>query len=56
VRDVVERNGHLQVPSLLWYEMGNGILAALRRGRVDEHAWQEASSLMERLPFVTDPE
>jgi predicted nucleic acid-binding protein len=45
VRDVIERNGQLQVRSIFWYEMGNGILTAVRRGRVDERAWQETSSL-----------
>ena len=54
VREVVVNNGQILVPSLFWYELGNGMLSAERARGIGETAWEQASALLGRLPLVTD--
>jgi len=47
--------GHrLLVPPLFWYEVGNSILFAERRGRLDEYAVARVVADLARLPIDTD--
>jgi len=52
--ELVARNGQIFVPSLFWYELGNGILSAGRTGRIDEAASGETTAYFGRLPIVTE--
>lgn len=53
VEDTVAVNGQLFVPAVFWYELGNGLLNAERRNRMEHGAVVEAGRLFSRLPIVT---
>ena len=53
LRDVVENSGQVIVPALFWYELGNAMLSAQRRGRISAESSQEAAILVDQLPIVT---
>ena len=55
-RELIAQNGQIHVPSLFWYELGNGLLAAERSGRIDEQQSGDAVAVFDRLPIVTDSE
>lgn len=52
--EVVEGNGQVYVPALFWYELGNGILSAVRVDRTSSSTADRAAQLFGRLPLVTD--
>lgn len=51
--DTIERNGQILVPSLFWFEVGNGILVAERRGRISPEVSSRADHYLSQLPIVT---
>ena len=53
LRGTIAVNGQVFVPALFWYELGNGLLAAQRTGRITAHAASAAVSSFNRLPFIT---
>ena len=52
-RDLVECNGQAHVPALFWFEVGNGLVAAERRNRIDLSQSDAAGRFLSQLPFVT---
>ena len=53
LRGTISVNGQVFVPALFWYELGNGLLAAQRTGRITARAISAAVSGFNRLPIVT---
>ena len=53
LRGTIAVNGQVFVPALFWYELGNGLLAAQRTGRITYQATSAAVSGFNRLPVVT---
>ena len=54
VTEVITAGQCIHVPSLFWYEAGNGLVAAGRRGRVSEDAVRAALRDLRDLPFAVD--
>lgn len=55
-RDQLSKNDSLWVPSLWWYEISNGLLAALKRQRITEAECVRLLELLNALPLRTDDE
>jgi len=51
---VLERGDELRVPVLWWYEVGNALAAARRRGRITAADHQRLLELYRALPIRTD--
>jgi predicted nucleic acid-binding protein len=49
-------NGQIFVPGLFWYELGNALLTAERKNRIDRPSNTTAISGFARLPIVTHQE
>jgi predicted nucleic acid-binding protein len=56
VREVLDGNGQVFVPSLFWYELGNSLLIAQRRSRITPAELEGAHELLRQLPIVTNAE
>jgi len=51
--DTICHNGQIFVPSLFWFEVGNGMLMAERRNRISAADSSTADQYLSQLPIVT---
>ena len=56
LNDTISINGQIFVPGLFWYELGNALLMAERKNRIDRPSITTAMSSFARLPIVTHQE
>lgn len=52
--DIIVRNGQVLVPSLFWYEVMNGLIVAVRRGRISTTDLRTVEADISRLPLSPD--
>jgi predicted nucleic acid-binding protein len=52
--DIIARNGQVLVPPLFWYEVMNGLLMAVRRGRISSEDLRAIEADFYRLPLSPD--
>ncbi len=54
IRSLLAVNGQIFVPSLFWYEVGNTLLIAKRKKRIDSDELLGIEYDLTQLPIVTD--
>ncbi|MBU8913979.1 MAG: type II toxin-antitoxin system VapC family toxin [Spirochaetales bacterium] len=54
VAQAIDAGRRFLVPPLFWYEVGNSILVAERRGRLDGYGATRVAADLSRLPIDTD--
>ncbi|MBT3273116.1 MAG: type II toxin-antitoxin system VapC family toxin [Spirochaetales bacterium] len=51
--ETISLNGQIFVPELFWYELGNGMITAGKRGKVSQADSEKANSYLSQLPIIT---
>jgi len=54
IKHLIRGNGQMLVPILFWYEILNGLVVSLRRGRITEEELDSVEADIAVLPIVSD--
>ncbi|HAK44847.1 MAG TPA: VapC toxin family PIN domain ribonuclease [Spirochaeta sp.] len=55
IQEILSVNGQLFVPPLFWYETGNTLVTAIKRGRITADDLRGIEADLAELPIITEP-